>query len=156
MGLPIIIILILFLGLIGLCVFLYLKYQKMLKRLTQISNQKNLPLNNPNPIMTFNAEGELIFSNKASASLKSYWSIKEGELLPELWAYRIRDCLLNNESAEHDIEWEDRVYGICFKPNISTHEVHLYGIDITERRLAEKALIKKAIYDPVTDLPNRT
>ena len=44
---------------------------------------------NPNPILRVGTEGTIIYANKAANVLLEYWSVKEGERVPQ----SLRACL---------------------------------------------------------------
>jgi diguanylate cyclase (GGDEF)-like protein/PAS domain S-box-containing protein len=63
------------------------------------------------------------------------------------------ECRVNKSNEEpHWIRWTDQA---IFNDQGKLAEVQSQGYDITEQKLAEEKLIRQAMYDPLTKLPNR-
>jgi len=48
---------------------------------------------NPNPILRVGTEGTIIYANKAANVLLEYWSVKEGEKVPQSLRHSIKRVL---------------------------------------------------------------
>lgn len=114
----------------------------------------------PNPIFSFNWQGELTYSNPASLSLikqQNNYSARVESLLPDDFQMK----LLSLQKSQKDyIQWQGRVndsfivqYSLSLLRDLDTCQ--LYIEDITQRTLAEEQLKFEAYHDVLTELPNR-
>jgi len=114
----------------------------------------------PNPIMSFNWQGGLTYSNPACHQLMvlhDNHSNRAESLLPDDFQTSL---LTLQKSAENYTQWISPVqnncvlqYSLSLLRDLDT--CHLYIEDITERTLAQQQLKYDAYHDVLTDLPNR-
>ncbi|MHA1612672.1 MAG: PAS domain-containing protein [Promethearchaeota archaeon] len=109
------------------------KLKESLEKLTlfaQISEQS------PNPMMRITAEGEVLFHNNASALLLEWWGFSENYIHNPKIVSLLQSSKNSSEVVQIDVEVEDFIYWISFKPIKNTSFLNIYGVDITERELA--------------------
>jgi EAL domain-containing protein (putative c-di-GMP-specific phosphodiesterase class I)/GGDEF domain-containing protein len=129
-----------------------------------LTNAKNTRLalfshRNPNPILSVNNLGELVFSNPACNSLLSSQGFDEKEvekLLPSNF-YEVRKRLAECDSSAMTLEQTlgDRILhmSIHWLKELDAYDIHL--LDVTEQKLAEQKVKHLAFYQPLTNLPNQ-
>ncbi|MFW5734677.1 MAG: PAS domain S-box protein, partial [Oceanidesulfovibrio sp.] len=106
----------------------------------QVESLAKFPEENPNPVLRLNMDGTLLYANQASAFLLDHWGIQAGGVLPAGPLEDVRAAMDEGEVQEFEVEIADRVYTIALAPMQSQGYVNIYGLDITERKRAERAL----------------
>ncbi len=114
----------------------------------------------PNPILSFNWQGELVYSNPACLKLmeqQGNHSQRVESLLPD----SIQDSILELQKSNNDYsQWVSQINDHCileFSLSLlrDLDTCHLYIEDITERTQAQERLKYEAYHDVLTELPNR-
>ena len=122
----------------------------------EIESIAKFPEENPNPVMRFNTEGNMIYSNQGAQVLKQYWELEKEKTAPEELKKKIEKVLKNNKEEVFVINIEKSTYEVKLTP-ISTYQyVNLYAVDVTGQLQAEKKLISnekkfRDIFDNATD-----
>ncbi|HVP14645.1 MAG TPA: GAF domain-containing protein [Terriglobales bacterium] len=98
-----------------------------------------LPEENPRPVARISADGRVLYGNPESARPDG-WALRVGEPVPATMLDLITKALESGEVQQQDLELVDRVYSIQAAPIPAEAYANLYGLDITDRRLAEEAL----------------
>ena len=106
----------------------------------RIRSQALFAEQNPGPVMRLNRDGTVAFANPASVPLLQLWGCKIGEKPPA-------DIL---DTAAHVLDRQkfqmleravgETVFALTFTPLPETHQVNIYGMDITERIQSEVEL----------------
>jgi len=129
-----------------------------------LTNAKNTRLalfthRNPNPILSVNNLGELVFSNPACNSLLLSQGLNEKDiekLLPSHFM-DVRKRLAECDSGAMTLEQTlgDRILhmSIHWLKELDAYDIHL--LDITEQKVAEQKVKHLAFYQPLTNLPNQ-
>ncbi len=97
------------------------------------------PRENPNPIMECDAEGEVIYHNPTAMELIGQHATGlTSALIPENHAALVQRCLAQGERIDPvEVVADGRTFCWIYHPIAVTDTVHLYGLDITERKAAE-------------------
>lgn len=114
----------------------------------------------PNPILSFNWQGQLTYSNPACFKLmeqQGNHSQRVESLLPECFQDSI---LALQKSNSNYSQWVGEIHNDCIlEYSLSLlrdlDTCHLYLEDITERTQAQARLKHEAFHDALTELPNR-
>jgi EAL domain-containing protein (putative c-di-GMP-specific phosphodiesterase class I)/GGDEF domain-containing protein len=129
-----------------------------------LTNAKNtrlalFPHLNPNPIISVNNIGEVIFSNPASQKLLNKMGREKDSihsLIPDNFqALRQQVHACNNYSLVLEQMLDENVLQVSINwlQEIDAYDIHI--MDITERKLAEQQVNHLAFYDQATNLPNQ-
>jgi PAS domain S-box-containing protein len=101
---------------------------------SQIQKLAAFPQVNPNPVLEFDAEGQLTYFNQAAEALARTLG-KEHPLavLPADAPQIVRQCIASSRSTlRKEVAMEGRTISWSFFPIVASRVVHCYGTDITE------------------------
>ena len=102
----------------------------------QISSINRFPDDNPNPVMRYGADGQLIYANPASTPVLRAIGARVGDrLAPDLIA-RLEGAAATRGFIE--LTWQSRTYAVWPVPIADLDFTNLYGTDVT----AERAIVK--------------
>ena len=129
-----------------------------------LTNAKNTRLalfthRNPNPILSVNNLGELVFSNPACEKLlvsQGFNKQNSEQLLPSNFfeiRQRLTECHENAMTLEQTLGERILQVSIHWLKELDAYDIHL--MDITEQKLAEQKVKHLAFYQPLTNLPNQ-
>ena len=105
----------------------------------EIRSLSKFPDENPNPILRFSKEGEILYASKSSALLLKKWGRSIGDYVPQYWEKEIKSAISANTNLEIEIECEGRTLSFILAPITDMGYVNAYGRDITEnRKITEK------------------
>lgn len=114
----------------------------------------------PNPIMSFNWQGQLTYSNPACFELmkqQGNYSLRAESLLVEDFQQRLLSLQKSKKNHAHWISHtsDDCILQFSLSLLRDLDTCHLYLEDITQRTQAENQLKFEAYHDILTELPNR-
>ena len=112
----------------------------------KINSLARFPNENPHPVLRVAKDGTILYANTASLPLLETWSSQIGQPLPDYWRQFILDVLNSGKSNNVEVECNSRILTLVFAPVVSSDYVNLYGMDITERKLAEEVLHQKTAF----------
>ncbi|MCF8303629.1 MAG: PAS domain S-box protein [Bacteroidales bacterium] len=107
------------------------KSEEKLKRLTQFARE------NPNPVITVNKDGKIIYANQGAEPLLAMWKTQLHQKAPESIINHIKHSLENDEQETVEVHFNKLYYLLSLSPNKESGRVHIYGSDITERKHAD-------------------
>ncbi|MHC4544779.1 MAG: MEDS domain-containing protein [Planctomycetota bacterium] len=107
-----------------------------------IHNLAKFPSENPSPVLRIAKEGTVLYANAVGSELLKTWECNVGERVPEHWHQYVLRILKSGSNEELEIKSGDRVFSLIMAPIADAGYVNAYGIDITERKLAEEDLRK--------------
>jgi EAL domain-containing protein (putative c-di-GMP-specific phosphodiesterase class I)/GGDEF domain-containing protein len=114
---------------------------------------------NPNPILSVNNLGELVFSNPACHTLLNSEGFSDKDidkLLPSNF-HEVRKQLAKCDSNAMTLEQTlgERIVhmSIHWLKELDAYDIHL--LDVTEQKIAEQKVKHLAFYQPLTNLPNQ-
>ncbi|OGX59765.1 MAG: hypothetical protein A2447_03150 [Omnitrophica WOR_2 bacterium RIFOXYC2_FULL_38_12] len=106
----------------------------------KIVNLAKFPSENPSPVLRIAKDGKILFANEASQLFISKWPSAPGHYVPYFIKRSITDTIRSGKKKEIEIEDKDRTIVFSLKPVKEGGYVNMYGLDITERKRAEKLL----------------
>jgi PAS domain S-box-containing protein len=98
-----------------------------------------LPGENPNPVARVSLDGIVLYHN-SEAGVVPGWELQNGSPLPEDFLPLVKKAMNQGSAERQDIHLADRYYTVTILPFLADSYANVYGIDITQRRVAEKAL----------------
>jgi PAS domain S-box-containing protein len=106
----------------------------------EIESLARLPAENPDPVLRLDKHGIVVLANEASNPVLQDWGTRIGGVAPKSWRDLATDVLSTGQIRSVDLESGGRSYTFLLKPIVEADYVNLYGRDITDRKLSEKAL----------------
>ena len=110
------------------------------KAIEEIEKLAKFPTENPNLVLRISKDGIVLYHNHPSESLLEHWHYQEGKLLQGRWFQFVLDALEDDDIKTVEIEIGDKVLFLTFAPIVEKDFVNVYGLDITDRKKAEKSL----------------
>jgi len=101
-----------------------------------INNLAKFPSENPSPVLRIN-RNEIIYANKVSQDL---FKIEEGDKTPMLLKDMVNKVMKAKITKTAEIELNDHIYSFVITPIPEENYVNVYGMDTTERKIAERAI----------------
>jgi PAS domain S-box-containing protein len=108
----------------------------------EIESLARFPSENPNPVLRIAHDGIILYANRGSQPLLEGWGCQVEQCLPDEWHQVIQDALHFGQSQEAEVEHAERVLSLTFAPVPAADYVNVYGLDVTERRRTEEAVIQ--------------
>jgi len=108
----------------------------------EIENLAAFPRYNPNPVMQFSEEGDLVYFNESAEEMvRSLGKQKVPEILPPDVAVAVRECLESGgNQVRRETKINSRTISWAFFPIPAIRCVHCYASDVTERLNLEQQL----------------
>jgi len=98
------------------------------------------PGENPSPVLRIAKDGIVTYANQAGEKLLAAWKTGIGKYLRDNRRKFVTEVFNSAESKETEFEYENRTYSLTFVPVPDADYVNVYGLDITERKRAERTL----------------
>ena len=106
----------------------------------EIAKLAKFPSENPNPVIRVAQNGTILYANQGALPLLNKWRCRIGKLAPDYWRKFILEVLNSGLKKDAEVEIGNRKLSLTFAPVVDAGYVNIYGLDITERKLAEEAL----------------
>jgi len=107
----------------------------------EILNLAKFPEDNPNPVFRVSSLKEIIYSNLASRWLIDNWDCDPDSAVPDFVSGAVDYVVKLNETITMEISINGRVFNFTVSPVSGKSEVYFYGLDITEKKMAEEELL---------------
>jgi len=122
----------------------------------EIEKLAKLPGENPNPVLRVSDDGTILYCNQSSQPILELWQCKIDQVIPARWQQYIQQALACGEVSQVTVECTNRIYALSFAPVVNSNYVNIYGLDVTERRKAEKMLLQseeqyRALFEQAAD-----
>ena len=108
----------------------------------EVTSLARFPADNPNPVLRIAGDGEVLYSNAASAPLLESWGTREGQTLTGRWREVVAEPIQSGENRSTEAECAGRTLALTFAPAVDAGYVNVYALDITERKRAEEEIRK--------------
>ncbi|MDA7965790.1 response regulator [Ruegeria sp.] len=119
-------------------------YGRDVTQLKQAENRMRelarIPEENPNPVLRITDQGDLIYANKASASLIEALQLKVGDRVGTGWRKRVAKGLQADQREDFEYEAGGRIYSLLLWPVPEAGYANIYGRDITAQKQVESEL----------------
>jgi PAS domain S-box-containing protein len=109
----------------------------------KIENLSRFPEENPNPVMRMTPEGALIYANKSSLPLLTFWNIGLGQTVPGECGTQIRDTFASRQTKTVETHMGERIFRCTVTPVVDAGYVNIYARDVTDRRKAEAEVARQ-------------
>ncbi len=113
------------------------------------------PEQNQNPTFRVNANGNIIYANKACKTLFHFWSCEKTNILPAEWIQVLNAVLLSKTHKQIEILVNGHAFLLDFIPIVAENYVNVYAIDISERKRIEQENRFLQSHNPLTKIFNR-
>ena len=113
-----------------------------LKAEEAVRDMARFPGENPNPVLRVGTDMLVRHANAASAVFLTAYGSAEGLLFPESFQEVLGQVLRDGRIGHFEVRVEDREFVFAVCPVAGRDYVNVYGMDITERKRAELALIE--------------
>jgi PAS domain S-box-containing protein len=128
--------------------------KQMIERIESLAR---FPDENPNPVLRISEQDEILYANKSSSALLEFTCLESKKKLPIDLRKAAMEALSSGSARDIEVECADIVYSLIFTPFKNLGYVNIYGKDITERRAAQKELLRakeewERTFDSVPDL----
>jgi PAS domain S-box-containing protein len=109
------------------------------KAIEEIKNLAKFPSEDPNPVLRISKDSDILYANDASKPVLETWQNNEGQSPPEPWYTKIKEVYESGLGATFEMNCNDgHIFLISLQPIIGSGYVNAYGLDITNRKKAEK------------------
>jgi PAS domain S-box-containing protein len=102
----------------------------------EITKLAKFPSENPNPVLRIARDGTILYSNDASIPLLEFWNILEDELFTTDWHQFVLDALNTGVPQQAEVNFGGKNISLTFSPVIGSDFVNVYGLDITDLKMA--------------------
>ena len=95
---------------------------------------------NPNPVLSVEKDGTVLYSNEAGEPLLHEWGVGVGEKLPSSIGDFVQRVISRNSPEKMEVKVGKRVYLVAFHPLPEEECVNIYGFDISDQKELEEKL----------------
>ncbi len=96
------------------------------------------PEENPNPELSVEKDGSVLYSNKAGDSLLHEWGLRIGEKIPSSIRDTVKRVISRNSPEKIEVKVGKKVYLVMFQPLPEEGFVNIYGFDISDQKMLEE------------------
>jgi len=104
----------------------------------QLESIARIPGEDPNPILRYSKEFEIIYSNDAATPLLNQLQQKENNLQSAIIMATLKQCLEKGTKVKHEIVVGSTYYYCVFVPILSENYINVYCVDVSQRKRAEE------------------
>lgn len=104
------------------------------------ASMQHFPEKNPNPVLSVEKDGTVLYSNEAAKTLLLRWGVEIGDKLPSYIGDIAQRVLCQNRPNKMEIKVGKKVYLATFQPLPEEEYVNIYGFDISDQKVLEEKL----------------
>ncbi|MBT6564704.1 MAG: response regulator [Candidatus Scalindua sp.] len=108
----------------------------------EIKKMAKFPSENPNPVIRIFKNGKILYNNQASMTLLDFWDCQTTKTVPVGILKIVSETIHSGLSGIIEIEFNHFIFSLTFAPVIEEGYVNVYGLNITERKKMETALLQ--------------
>ena len=105
-----------------------------------MKKMEQFPAKNPNPVISVEIEGTVLYSNEAGEPLLHEWGMAIGEKLPSSIADIVQKVIIRNNPEKMEVKVGKKVYLVVFHPLPEQESVNISGFDISDQKELEEKL----------------
>ncbi len=105
-----------------------------------MKKMEQFPAKNPNPVLSVEKNGTVLYSNGAGEPLLHEWGIRVGEKLPSYIVDFVQRVISRNNPEKIEVKVGNKIYLVAFHPLPEEECVNIYGFDISEQKELEEKL----------------
>ena len=98
------------------------------------TKMEQFPATNPNPVLSVEKDGTVLYSNEAGEPLLNEWGVGVGEKLPLQIENIVQKVISRNSPEKIEVEAGKRVYSVAFYLLPEEECVNIYGFDISNQK----------------------
>jgi PAS domain S-box-containing protein len=102
--------------------------------------KEQFPEINPNPVLSVEKDGTVLYSNTAGEPLLLEWGVSVGDKVPSDIGDFVQRVISLNSPEKIEVEAGNRVYLVAFHPLPEEECVNIYGFDISDQKELEEKL----------------
>ncbi len=99
---------------------------------------EQIPATNPNPVLTIENDGTVIYSNEGGEPLLHEWGVRVGKKLPSSIVDLMQRVISRKSPEKMEVKAGNRVYLVVFSPLPEQECVNVSGFDISDQKEPEK------------------
>ena len=111
--------------------------RKRKKAELEVANLAKFPSENPSAVLRVDRE-KIIYANKAAENL---FDIRSEDKLPRILKNYVENTYNEKIVKSFEVNLKDRIYSLTITPVKDVDYVNIYGMDITDRKVAEQKII---------------
>ena len=123
------------------------------KSVEKMEKLAQFTMEDPNPALRVNYNGQVLYANPSSRELFSWGS--SNMTLPKPLLEAVRQVRDTGQSREIEVNYDGRVYSLLLTCLEIKDYVNIYGRDITRWKETEQDLRRQTLTDSLTGIPNR-
>lgn len=126
------------------------------KAVKEIESLAKFPEEDPNLVIRVAIDGKIVYANPSSVPLLKAWGRQVDEMLPDDYKNLALEARRSGNHNEIEVITGGTVYSLIITPIADTCYVNIYGRDVTQQRLAEKARkeSEQRFRDAIDNFPN--
>ena len=105
-----------------------------------IREMARFPAENPNPVLRIERGGNLLYANEAAFIQLADWKLELGGPVPKGLNDAIQEVFKLGAEKTFEIIQGKRILSIAIQPTPGENDVSVFGLDITEHKLAEQRI----------------
>ena len=98
------------------------------------ARMEEFPANNPNPVISIEKDGTVLYTNEAGKPLLHEWRVEIGEKLPSYIGDIVQKVISHNNVEKIEVKVGNREYLVMFYLLPEQECVNISGFDISDQK----------------------